>query len=85
MVLSVDAFNRGLAGLVIVAPLTATARRVASHVPLTPPEGGLDRSSFIMCETVRSISTERLVRRLGVLNPPTIEAVDDRLRVLLGL
>lgn len=85
MVLSVDAFNRGPARLVIIAPLTTTARRVASHVALSPPEGGLDRPSFIMCEAVRSISTERLGRRLGMVNPDTIEAVEDRLRVLLGL
>lgn len=83
--LSVDAFNRGPAGLVIIAPLTTTARRVASHVAIIPPEGGLDRPSFIMCEAVRSISTDRLVHRLGGVNLPIIEAVEDRLRVLLGL
>ncbi len=85
MVLSVDAFNRGPAGLIIIAPLTTTPRRVASHVPITPPEGGLDRPSFIMCEAIRSISTQRLAQRVGVVHPRTVEAVDDRLRVLLGL
>jgi mRNA interferase MazF len=85
VVLSVDAFNRGPAGLLIVAPLTTTARRVAAHVEVDPPEGGLDRPSFIMCEAVRSISTERLMRRLGAINTSTIEVVEHRLRVLLGL
>ncbi|MGI8828119.1 MAG: type II toxin-antitoxin system PemK/MazF family toxin [Chloroflexota bacterium] len=51
--------------MVIIAPLTTAPRRLASHVPITPPEGGLDRPRFIMCEAPRSISTERLVDALG--------------------
>ncbi|MGI8827933.1 MAG: type II toxin-antitoxin system PemK/MazF family toxin [Chloroflexota bacterium] len=71
--------------MVIIAPLTTTPRRVASHVSITAPQGGLDRPRFIMCEAVRSVSTERLVHRFGLVDAPTIEAVEDRLRILLGL
>ena len=45
LVVSDDLFNRGPAGLVIVLPMTSTLRGVPSHVPIDPPEGGLERRS----------------------------------------
>ncbi len=85
LVISADAFNAGPAGLVIVLPITAQHKGVRSHVPVTPPEGGLHKQSFIKCEDVRSVALERLGRRLGSIAPATIEAVEFRLRILMGL
>jgi mRNA-degrading endonuclease toxin of MazEF toxin-antitoxin module len=36
-------------------------------------------------EDVRSLSTQRLEQRLGSVSPGTLEAVEVRLRILLGL
>ena len=52
---------------------------------LNPAEGGVGRISFIKCEDVRSISKERLIRRFGSVSDKTIDAVEDRLRILLDL
>ena len=41
--------------------------------------------SFVKCEDVRSVATERLCGRLGAVSPQTMAAVEDRLRILLGL
>jgi len=85
LVVSDDGLNHGPAGLVIVLPVTSRAKAIASHVAVTPPEGGLTQPSFIKCEDIRSVAKERLARRLGVVAPRTLAEVDLRLRHLLGI
>jgi mRNA interferase MazF len=85
LVVSVDIFNHGAAELVVAIPITSKAKGIPLHVEVTPPEGGLTMTSFVKCEDLRSISTSRLVRRLGKVSPQTIDNVEDRLRILLGL
>jgi mRNA interferase MazF len=85
LVLSVDQFNHGPAELVVVIPITSKAKGIPFHVPVNPPEGGLNQLSFIKCEDVRSISKERLIQRLGVVTDQTMDEVEDRVRILLGL
>lgn len=85
LVVSVDIFNHGAAELVVLIPITSKAKGIPLHVEVTPPEGGLTITSFVKCEDLRSISTSRLVRRLGKVSSPTIDNVEDRLRILLGL
>ena len=85
LVVSEDLFNRGPAGLAIVLPMTSTVRDVPSHVPITPPEGGVKSRTAILCEAVRSVAVERLVTRWGAVDRQTMSAVEDRLRILLRL
>ena len=85
LVLSVDPFNHGPAELVVVLPLTSKAKGVPLHVAVSPPEAGLSLPSFIKCEDVRSVSKGRLLNRLGVVSAPTLSAVEDRIKRLLGL
>jgi len=85
LVVSEDLFNRGPAELVIILPLTSVHRGVPSHVPISPPEGGLKTGSVILCEAIRSIARERLVKKWGSVSPSTMAAVEDRIRILLGL
>jgi mRNA interferase MazF len=85
LVISEDIFNKGPADLVIVLPMTSTHRGVPSHVPIKPPEGGAKNPCVIMCEAVRSIAKERLLRRWGKVYLSTLVAVEDRLRILMGL
>jgi len=85
LILSVDLFNQGPADLIVVVPLTRTARKIRWHVGIRPPEGGLSAESFIQCENVRSVSKQRLKRRRGRIMPVTLDEVEDRIRILLGL
>lgn len=85
LVISVDIFNHGAAELVVVIPITSKAKGIPLHVEIEPPEGGLTLTSFVKCEDVRSISTTRLAKRLGKVSPQTIDMVEDRMRILLGL
>ena len=85
LVVSVDPFNHGPAELVLVLPITSRAKGIPLHVEIRPPEGGVKQASFIKCEDVRSISTARLTKRWGRVSLETIAAVEDRLRILMGL
>jgi mRNA interferase MazF len=85
LVVSQDIFNGGPAQLVMMIPLTTTARNIPLHVEIKPLGGGLKRKSFAMCENLRSISRERMSKRLGSIDHATMREVEDRLRVLLDL
>ena len=85
LVISVDAFNQGPADLVVVLPVTSVAKGVPFHVPVPPPEDGVRQPSFIKCEDVRSVSRSRLRERWGTVGAQTMTAVEDRLRILMGL
>jgi hypothetical protein len=59
--------------------------KVRSQVPVEQGEGGLKTKSFIKCEAIRSISTERLRSRWGMAPRSTMIAVEDCLRILMNL
>jgi len=85
LVVSADPFNRSPAALAIVLPITGTDRGIPAHVKVAPGEGGLAKTSLIMVDQVRTISQQRLGRRLGGVSPATMARVEDRLRLVLGL
>jgi mRNA interferase MazF len=85
LVISVDLFNSGPADLVIVLPTTTVYKGIISHVEVNPPEGGLDRKSFVKCEDIRSISKERFSTMLGRVSQESLTAVQDRVRIILNL
>jgi mRNA interferase MazF len=85
LVLSVDRFNHGPADLVIVVPITSRDKKQPMHVPVRSPEGGLQMLSFIKCEDIRSVSTERLKKLHGTVSASTMAEVEMRTRILLGL
>jgi mRNA interferase MazF len=45
----------------------------------------LRKISYIKCEDVRSVSVERIGKRLGAVSPSTLHSVSMRLRILLDL
>ena len=85
LVVSADNFNKTQAGLVIVVPITTKDKGIRSHVPIHPPEGGLNLPSFAKCEDLRSVSVERLVKRRRLASDETMGKVEDLLRLLLDI
>jgi mRNA interferase MazF len=87
--MSDDAFNHGLAGLVMVVPLTSKvkkSRNIPAHIPVAPHEGGLKTASVILCDQLRTISKDRLGKApWGAVSVATLVGVETALRVLLGL
>lgn len=85
LVVSVDRFNQSGFGLVVAAPLTSRLKNFPTHIEIQPPEGGIKIPSFIKCEDIRSISAERLIRRIGKVAPSTMQQVGSRLQMILGI
>ena len=85
LVISVNEFNYGPSDLVVILPVTSKAKGIPFHVPLAPTEGGVRQASFVKCEDVRSVSRSRLIERWGMVAPETLAAVEERLRILIGL
>ena len=73
-------------GVVTVVPVTSNVDRVYPFQVLLPgAETGLDRDSKAQAEQVRSVSVERVSRKLGAVPPGLMLAVDDALRLHLAL
>lgn len=85
LVVSVDAFNQGASGMVVLLPITSKRKGIPFHVEVEPPEGGLIATSFVKCEDIRSLARERLGKQLGAVSDSTMNLVEDRLRILLSL
>lgn len=83
VVVSVDPFNNGPGKLVFVLPMTTTDRNIPFHIKIQPPES--EKISVIRCDSIRSISTDRMIRRLGCVSQKTMAEIEDRLKILLGI
>jgi mRNA interferase MazF len=84
VVVSVDQLNRSGLRLSLAVPLTRTDFSNALHLEISPPEGGLRERSFAMPEQLRTLSHDRVVRRLGTLRPATLSELLRRCRLLLS-
>lgn len=85
VVVSADRMNTSRAGLVIVVPVTKTARGLPSHVELDAGETGSRETSYAKGEDVKSVSVYRLVHRIGQVPEVDLHRVESVLRILLGL
>lgn len=87
VIVSRDALGR--LPLTIVVPLTDWDPRFQTaqwHVPIeTTPDNGLPKKSSADTFQARSISQQRLVRRLGFLSPDVMEKIGEGLALSLAL
>ena len=83
LVVSDDPANRH--GLVVVCPIGRAQRNYPSRVEILPGISGLDEVSYVQGEQVRTISTRRLVQRLGRADVVVEHEVSRVLRILLRL
>lgn len=79
-----DTFGPGFP-FVIVTPLTTTRRGLSLHIELEPSnENGLDETSYIQCELLRSINRRRLMHELGTIDANTSLRVASVVKTLLN-
>lgn len=85
IVVSADSLHTGtVADLVAVVPLSSSS----SSSPLRPEIeniDGVDRPSHAITRAVRGVAPSRLLRRLGVVKPATLQEVERALMLILGL
>ena len=73
-------------GVVTVVPITSnTAKIYPFQVFLSAATNGLAVDSKAQAEQIRSVAAQRLLRRLGRVSPDELTAIDDALRLHLGL
>jgi mRNA interferase MazF len=85
VVVSDDRLNGSRAELVIVIPTITTRRGLPSHVAIETGDSGLAETSHAKAEDIKSVSTHRLIRRLGALPADRLNHAEQVLRPLLGL
>lgn len=72
-------------GLLVVCPITRTRLGYPSHVEIESGSSGLPHTSYIQTELVRSVRTGRVRSTRGTADVFVMNAVDQRLRILLRL
>lgn len=70
----------------IVVPVTSSTRLARFPFVVLLPEGALRQESVVNCAQLRNVDKSRLVGDpIATLDPETMKAVDEALRVSLGL
>ena len=83
VILSHDVFNRR-SGTVIAMAITSQPQRAGFPLTLALPDGVLSRPSWIKISQVRTISVERLGKRLGVVENEVLDRTVEGLVDLVG-
>ena len=69
-------------GLPIMLPITRTRLGYATHVEL---EKALPVTSYVQCEQIRVVSTERLIRQVGTVDGVDVIRIENVIRRILQL
>lgn len=68
-----------------IVPITGTRGRGALYPPLDAGSGGLRKRSFALLDQIRTIDKRRVRKVFGKIAPAELAAIDEGLRLLLGL
>ena len=82
LIISDDMFNYSLAEMVIIVPITSKYKGIPTHVELVSDI--LTMKSYIKTEDIRSVSTKRLIKKLGNASNEIMLLVEERIKLLLG-
>lgn len=81
--LTADRLGRGV---ITIVPVTSNVERVLPfQVLLTAAHTGLRSDSKAQCEQIRSVSVERVGRRVGIVSGAEMNALDAAIRLHLAL
>ena len=83
VILSHEIFNRR-SGTVIAVAITSQPQRSGFPLTLALPDGQLPRPSWIKISQIRTISVERLGKRLGAVDKDVLDRMIDGLLELIG-
>jgi mRNA interferase MazF len=69
---------------VTVAPITTNVRGLSTEVPVGPTNG-LDAEGVVSCDTIVTVPTSSLGRRIGVLLPSQEEGLTEAIHAAFDL
>jgi mRNA interferase MazF len=87
IIISCNSYNKGLSGLVIVVPLTSKEKHIPLRVRIESSNGndGLDKVSFGICDQLRAISTDRLIKKIGSVDKDILVQIQSWINDLLWI
>ena len=71
--------------MLAVVPITGTPGEGALHPPLRPGPSGLTKPSWALVDQLRSVDKRRVFRAFHTITPDEFAAIDEGLRLFLGL
>ena len=83
LVLSHDLFNRK-SETVIVMAITSQAQKAGFPLAMALPENLLPKSSWVKISQIRTISIDRLGKRVAIIDPEMLDQLVDGLLELIG-
>ena len=83
LVISHEALNRA-SGTVIALAVTSQAQRAGFPLSVPVESLRLPRTSWVKISQIRTLSIERLGRRIGALSPDEVDRIVDGLFELVG-
>lgn len=71
----------------IICPLTSKQKhKIATHVPISSEDGGIDKNSIVLCEQIRVVDKSRILQKIGeIKNPATIQEINRKLMLSIGV
>jgi mRNA-degrading endonuclease toxin of MazEF toxin-antitoxin module len=86
VILSVDSLNRFALDVCIVPATTVQHGEFSMRVPIRARDGGLNRNCWAKCDQVTTLEKSYLrYPALGRLSSPTLQAIQDQVKIALGL
>ncbi|RIK36545.1 MAG: PemK family transcriptional regulator [Chloroflexi bacterium] len=85
LVIQNDIGNRYSPTVIVAAITSGSHTRFDVNVLVKAPEGGLSNDSLILLNQIRTVDRARLGRYWGHVSPQTLAAVDEALKISLGL
>jgi mRNA interferase MazF len=83
LILSHDVFNER-SGTVIAVALTSQQQRAGFPLTLQLEAGGLPKKSWVKISQIRTLSVQRIGRRLGRVAPEVLDHVIDGLNEIIA-
>ncbi len=71
--------------MIAVVPLIGTPGEGALYPSLIPGPSGLRQPSWALIDQLRAVDKRRVTRVFGVVSPDELDAIDDGIRLFLGL
>ena len=71
--------------MICVVPITGTAGEGALYPRLEPGASGLTKVSYALVDQLRAVDKRRVYRALGVVEADDLAAVDEGVRLFLGM
>ncbi len=87
LVIQIDKANK-VSPHTIIIPFTTKIREIIlpSHVKIPKNIGGLSKDSILLCEQIRVIDKNRLIKKIGNINNfKYLKEINSAVKVILGL